>query len=583
MDLGAIPGNETGAGTAYESMQLSPSDFSSCFLYEMNGDPTALGDFAPLTSDGIADFTFSPMLFTAGDTKVKMGPLTCSYLVKNDVTGDGVVFSSQSIMPGVSLRISDLVNSSDCTGPARTAPRKPGAPFSCSQLVGTISSLAGSLEVKTTSNLVMIEASFEPFTNYTVAVNRASVFTAKAGTPDQCSEVEANSGCTRKYAEAYGCMATLVSLPFDDPCYTDVTFHKCVASDWSCGGCDMTCSQVRFSMEQNPSYDPNSDRMWGICRPKCDMVTAGNNSITSPKDNFCAPGCENSDVADGICNPECFNAACFNDGGDCSGATIDSVFAPLRVVHAYSHFAFSMVDRNETDFLVTGEEFYSHVYPSGPEGGRDPLLGVLDDRFAELKMGWDLGLDLVAFSSLTQFRAPLELLASGLLAQGDSGQGTDAGSATEGLALPPSTAISIDDIMDSVEALNDFAIGRAANLLRLYDVNLDGKLEPIEVLKVNPNAEMHDYNVLMLGGLYGNEVDVNKDVMLHGSANIMANILFGIYVSLSGRTLEEPAFDNKGATASIVTLLDSNADGRLSFSEISLAGISPSMAVAIGH
>ena len=587
-------------------MQLSPSDFSSCLQYEAsfrkNSNPAAFGDFATLTFDGLADYTFSPVLFAAGDDKEKMGPLTCTYLVKNDVNGDGVVFSSYSIMPGVSLRISDLANSSDCVGPVRTTPPKPGTSYSCSKIVGTISSDSGSLEIKTMSNLVMVEASFNPLTNYSVPVN-TSVFTAQAGAPDQCSEVVANGGCTRKYALAYGCKTTLFSLPFDDPCYTDVTFNKCVASTWSCGGCLMVCSSVQSSMQQDQSYDPNSHMGWDLCGAVCDMVTAGNKSIASPTDNFCAPGCEKSDIADGICNPECFNTACFNDGGDCSGASVDSVYAPLRVVHAYSHLTFSLLDLKGTDGLVTREEFYTAMYPNGLENDRDPLWGMFDDMMTELRIKWGMGLDPIAFSSLTQFRSPLELIEAALYAGGDSGQGTGNGSAMnqsyqgpvnqsgQGADLPPSleksdvTRISIDDIMDSVEALNEFAIGRAANLLRLFDVNLNGEFDPEELYKVNPNLDMAALENLNRGGLYGNDEDEGvsegKDATFHGPANLMANILFGVYVSLSGRTLKEPAFDNEGATRSMITMFDRDADERLSLSEISLAGISPSMAFAI--
>lgn len=406
------------------------------------------------------------------------GPLNCSYLVRNNGTGNGLTFSSADVMVGVSIKIFDLSNSSMCNGPfpIEGAPPCPIVP------VGEMRTTQGTevKHIRTPSNVVMVEATFSGSKMY----SPGDVF--KTSVIDYECASDLTDECVQKYTHAYGCKSTRFALPIDDPCYKTITYDGCAethCTDICPGVCDYAQGQLQSVAQANLSAIDG----WSMCRATCNTTTteAATLNFMSVGAMFCAPGCVWQQIGDGMCSPECFNDACYNDGGDCSGADPNSMYAPMRVVS---------------------------------------LMGALDQN--------------------------------------------------------PDLPESIDGIMDSVEGMNEFALGMAGMLVRPYDANLDGHVSPEEVAMVNPSADEQVYDMFLRGGLY------DKDASDHlgdfkGSADLLANILFGVYVSLSGRTLTEPAFDNRAATMIIMTMLDRDEDDMLSFSEISRAGISPSMAMSI--
>ena len=503
----------------------------------------ALGPVHYVAQDEFSNHSFAPELLAASNGT---GPLKCYNLVDNNAIGRGLTFSSADIMDGVAITIFDLTNHTSCVGPYGAVETETFTGPCMMKMVGRITKDMQK-DIRTMSNIVMVEASFQEDMPYYGGQNGQKVFKAVAKDM-MCMGVEPGdyyntaAHCVRQYATAYGCKTTLFSLNMDDPCYKDITYDGCVDNGpMSCNdACPVVCADARVE-----------DPMWEICQPTCNM-----SAITGrepPVLDFCAPGCNRAQIADGMCDVECFNEACHLDGGDCSGAGRDSPYlSASRIVSSDSPPIFERLDKNR-DALVDEDEFKLSAPPV--------FVGVM----SEMNMRWtDRGFNIIEFSAVTQFMSFGEV--SQMYFQAPPG--------------PPK--ISIDDIMDSVVDLDKFAIGRAVDLMRLYDWNLDGSLQALEVVNyANREATEEAYRAFLRGGLYERDAHEHFNDPLGGSADKLANILYGIYVSLSGRRLTQPAFDNKGATFALMTLLDVNSDGVLSFSEISLAGISPAMAKAI--
>ena len=55
----------------------------------------------------------------------------------------------------------------------------------------------------------------------------------------------------------------------------------------------------------------------GICDAECYNAACNFDLGDCQGGNDCAPGCPPEWIDDGICDPECYNAACNFDGNDC--------------------------------------------------------------------------------------------------------------------------------------------------------------------------------------------------------------------------------------------------------------------------
>jgi len=514
--------------------------------------------------------------------------LKCSYLVDNGGIGHGLTFSSLDVMEGVTITVWDLSNHTYCAGPYQIGPLDEAGEATCiMKMVGRINKGDVEQDIRTMSNIVMVEASFREGMSYYNDAMGGQIFKAEAK-EQVCEGVgfddfgSFSARCVLRYAMAYGCKATQIGLGMYESCYKDITYDGCLDNGYmSCNQCPQTCSDALNTLRQDPMAKIE-DPMWDMCQPTCNMSTV--RGLVPPID-FCAPGCDRSSIADGRCDPECFNEACHLDGGDCSGAPY---FSDSRIVSSFSGSdVFQMLDGDSNGHV--DEREFGRLDPLG-EGG-DPMYEGLVGLIEEFGMEWtDRGFNMFEFSALTQFLSGRDLSMmfsdpSDFLARRDGHTMTSDFFRRDGhtrqMSMPEPNFFSIDDIMDSVEDLDEFAIERAVNLVRLYDSDLSGDLGEWEIGRVNPRASEEDYHVFLRGGLYekdAHEIWKNPHI---GSADKLANLLLGVYVSLSGRRLTEPAFDNKGATTALVALLDVNSDGMLSFSEISLAGISPAMARAI--
>jgi hypothetical protein len=96
--------------------------------------------------------------------------------------------------------------------------------------------------------------------------------------------------CAAKYAEAYGCHVTSVSLPPEDGCAEFMQASSACLLE--------TCSQCNCTAAVEP-FTP--------CEKK----------HCAPHPDTCSPGCKTADIANGVCNGFCMTSACDFDGGDC--------------------------------------------------------------------------------------------------------------------------------------------------------------------------------------------------------------------------------------------------------------------------
>jgi hypothetical protein len=158
-----------------------------------------------------------------------------------------------------------------------------------------------------------------------------------------CSAPEAKK-CAEKYAGAYGCHITNISLPFDDPC-----------SQYVRGSED---NEIDNCLEKDCSCDCADESALSPCKQKyCSPVRKGT----------CAPGCQYAEIADGTCHGFCMNSFCNFDGGDC----LSSPAWYLSLSEALTRLD------GDGDRRISREEYESSLWllpnfnQSGGDGGPD--------------------------------------------------------------------------------------------------------------------------------------------------------------------------------------------------------------------
>jgi len=123
--------------------------------------------------------------------------------------------------------------------------------------------------------------------------------------------------CVDKYQAAYGCFATTIPVPTDDPCFLTIGVGGCLAA--TCG-------------------------------------SPGSKIVDMP---YCAPGCNSSHVGDGVCNPECISTDCWMDGGDCMHESVFSYNNLHMLVMDYDVDQDQRLNFSEYQTLVVNETAYN--------------------------------------------------------------------------------------------------------------------------------------------------------------------------------------------------------------------------------
>ena len=130
-----------------------------------------------------------------------------------------------------------------------------------------------------------------------------------------CNSSEAIA-CTDKYALAYGCHMTGIPLPPDDACakYVWGQGYGCLAQSCTCD-CASDSASDGSSADTAIGNATGSDTV--IPLSVCQRITCA-----TARNSSCAPGCKNSQIADGSCNGLCMTAFCDFDGGDCLASPV---------------------------------------------------------------------------------------------------------------------------------------------------------------------------------------------------------------------------------------------------------------------
>ncbi len=124
----------------------------------------------------------------------------------------------------------------------------------------------------------------------------------------------------RGWALVFTCMTPVCDLWHEslgqnlmDPCA-----ENCTTGTVGDGECNPACNvnACAFDLgdcQPRPTTSANSDQ---------DVSSASTNPDQgmSSASSTCSPGCESQMLDNGLCNPQCNNAACSYDGGDCSGS-----------------------------------------------------------------------------------------------------------------------------------------------------------------------------------------------------------------------------------------------------------------------
>lgn len=332
--------------------------------------------------------------------------------------------------------------------------------------------------------------------------------------------------CISQYGSVFGCnsygMTTSPVVPTlhsSNPCFEAINLQKCMVM--ACSSCDTECSML--------STMPNATAS-KLCERYCARMFKPN--------GFCAPSCKNSMVGNGVCNAECMNPECQLDGGDCS------TYGMYRraPVGGNQTIMFDSFDLNG-DGLIKPEEFVEKSMMGAPPGAPEPPAESIAMMFKMADDNGDGGIDL--YESLIALR-----------------QG------------PPT---SIDHILDDRSQLDYASLNVALTYISLLDTNFDGELFEKEL---GGFVDGEDFKTLNGMGLFPRDQTHEKDDITV-SINDLAHVVFGIYMSLSGRTLSDPPFDNAMATKAVFALADWHKDGRLSMGEAQTLGFSFALVAAM--
>jgi len=335
-------------------------------------------------------------------------------------------------------------------------------------------------------------------------------FPVTLGVPTMCS-APLNSTCVRGTASMYGC-AGVSAMGTKIPMLppSDQCYQQ-VATETCVFEVCSACAAI--CANPNATVTPE-------CMGLCDKL--------NKPDMYCSPSCKNMMIGDNMCHQECNNAMCYFDGGDCQFAALPGSYmiAPGGVVGSL----FDTADANG-DGIVTYEEYISGPTNLPPIAGGMP--GFDAANFMMSKMMEPEGLDIVEFAVSTQ-------------------------------------TVTVDTALDDQMGMDLVALQLASDFVMVGDTNMNGFLDAHE-------AEIHGvmgpaFDTIKSKGMFAK--DAGTPMMGGASVDDIAHVLFGIFISLSGRTLMDPPFDNKMATSAAMALADHDYDHMLGMQEAKTLGFS---------